>query len=77
MSKKVHKNYKNYKNYFSSRDVNSHIDFQLPLRQTAKNSKHNFRATLKELYDLTYLMKDTENVKTHTKTVNLMARQIK
>ena len=59
-------------------DVNAHMDFQLPLRQTElKTAKINFRVTLKELYDLSYLMKDTENVKNHAKTINLMVRQIK
>ena len=54
------------------------MDFQLPLQQTElKAAKINFRATLKELYDLSYLMKDTENAKNHTKTINLMVRQIK
>ena len=56
-------------------DVSTHMDFQLPLQQTElKTAKINFGATLKELYDLSYLMKDTENVKNHTKTINLMAR---
>ena len=54
------------------------MDFQLPLQQTElKAAKINFRATLKELYDLSYLMTDTENAKNHTKTINLMVRQIK
>ena len=39
-------------------DVNTHMDFQLPLRQAElKTAKINFRATLKELYDVRYLMK--------------------
>ena len=34
------------------------MDFQLPLRQAElKTAKINFRATLKELYDVRYLMK--------------------
>ena len=56
-------------------DVNTHIDFQLPLWQTElKIAKINLRATLKELYDLSYLMKDIENGKNHTKTINLMVK---
>ena len=59
-------------------DANTHMDFQLPLRQTElKTARINFRATLKELYDLSCLMKGTENVKNYTKTINLMVREIK
>ena len=54
------------------------MDFQLPLRQTElKKAKINFRATLKELYDLSYLMKGTKKVKNPTETINLMVSQIK
>ena len=39
-------------------DVNTHMDFQLLLRQAElKTAKISFPATLKELYDLRYLMK--------------------
>ena len=62
----------------SVQDVNAHVDFQLPLRQIElKTAKIKFWAALKELYDLSYLMRDTENVKNHTKTINLMVTQIK
>ena len=63
---------------FSVGDANNHIDFQLPLRQAELNkAKINFWATLKELYDLCYLKKDPENVKTYTKAINFMVRKIK
>ena len=59
-------------------DVNNHIDFQLPFQQAElKIAKINFHATLKELCDVSYLKKNTENVETYTKTINLMVRQIK
>ena len=59
-------------------DANNHIDFQLPLRQAKiKKAKINFWATLKVLYDLCYLKKNTEKIKTYTKAVNSMVRQSK
>ena len=59
-------------------DVNNHIDFQLPFRQAElKIAKINFHATLKELHDVSYLKKQTENVETYAKTINFMLRQIK
>ena len=50
--------------WLSPKTLITHLDFQLPLQQTElKTAKINFRATLKELYDLSYLLKDTESYK--------------
>ena len=50
-------------NHCPVEDLNNHIDFQLPFRQAElKIAKINFCAALKELYDLSYLKKDTENI---------------
>ena len=50
--------------WLSPKTLITHLDFQLPLQQTElKTAKINFRATLKELYDLSYLLKDTERYK--------------
>ena len=50
-------------NHCQVEDLNNHIDFQLPFRQAElKIAKINFCAALKELYDLSYLKKDTENI---------------